>query len=358
MSLATFPNAGVSAQDPVEWRTGEDFRQQLESEIGFQWESSPIRQGLQGLAANQRVAIWLDRRVDPGHELDLAVQDSTLDEGLQRVASAIGGGVSYVGSVAYLGSTPVTAKLATLAAMRRDDAKQLPPSARVRFTATSPWTWETLATPRELLGQLARAADANVVNADQIPHDLWPAGDLPALPLTDRMTLLLAGFDLTFEIASDGSAIGLTPMPAKVSIQRSYSPRGSLNAAMTTIASAFPGVEIKKDRARLAITGTFEQHEAIERLVRGEPVRRVETTPGSKRFDLRVDNQPIGSIIQAVAGRERLEVRMDAATKTKLQQRISLDVKQLTLEELLQQTLGAAEIRYTLQDGVLEIFAP
>jgi hypothetical protein len=307
------------------------------------------------LAANQRIAIWLDRRVDPEHEVDLAVSDSTLDEALQRVGSAIGGGVSYVGSVAYLGSQPVTAKLATLAALRRDEVKLLPTAARSRFASNSAWTWEELATPRELLGQLAQQADTKVLNIDLIPHDLWPAGDLPAMPLTDRMTLLLAGFDLTFDIARDGSAIRLAPMPAEAVIERSYSPRGTLNAAETAVTTAFPGVGMKKAAARLAITGTFEEHEAIERLLRGEPIRRVETTPGSKRFDLRVENQPIGAIVKAVADREKLQLQVEPALQSKLQQLISLDVKQLTLEELLDRALMSTGITHRIEAGVLEL---
>jgi hypothetical protein len=310
------------------------------------------------LATSQRIAIWLDRRVDPGHEVDLAVDDSTLDEALQRVGSAIGGGVSYVGSVAYLGSQPVTAKLATLAALRRDEVKLLPSAARTRFASSSAWTWEELATPRELLGQLAQQADTKVLNIQLIPHDLWPAGDLPAMPLTDRMTLLLAGFDLTFDIARDGSAIRLTPMPAEAVIERSYSPRRSLNAAETAVTTGFPSVGVKKAAARLVIIGTFEEHEAIDRLLRGEPIRRVEATPGSKRFDLRVENQPIGAIVKAVADREKLQLRVEPALQSRLQQLISLDVKQMTLDELLDRALLSTGITHRIEAGVLELRSP
>ncbi len=355
VALAVPANFGVCAEDASSWRTGEDFRRQLDSTVGFQWEASPIREGLRGLATNQRVAIWLDRRVDPEYEVDLAVSDSTLDEALQRVGSSIGGGVSYVGAVAYLGSQPVTAKLATLAALRRDEVKLLPTAARIRFAENSAWTWEELATPRELLSELAQQANTKVLNIDQIPHDLWPAGDWPAMPLTDRMTLLLAGFDLTFDIARDGSAIRLTPMPAEAVIERSYSPRGSLNAAESAVAAAFPGVGVKKAAARLAITGTFEEHEAIDRLLRGEPVRRVETTPGTKLFDLRVENQSIGAIIKAVADSEKLQLQVDPALRAKLQQLISLDVKQLTLDELLDRALKSTGINHRIEDGVLEL---
>ncbi|MBI2478165.1 MAG: STN domain-containing protein [Planctomycetia bacterium] len=356
--LAVAAQVGVSAADNVAWRTGEDFRRQLNSTLGFQWEGSPIRQGLHGLANNQRIAIWLDRRVDPGYEVDLLVTDATLEEALQRVGREIGGGVSFVGSVAYLGPKPVTEKLATLAAIRRDEVKALPTAARVRFETSTAWTWEALATPRELLSQLAQSAGTRVINIDQIPHDLWPAGDLPPMPLTDRMTLLLAGFDLTFEIARDGSAIRLTPMPREVSVERSYSPRGSLNDAATNITRAFPGLRIRKDGARLAITGTYEEHEAIDRLIRGETIRQAETTAGSKRFDLQFKNQPIGDIIKLIAEREALELRADTASQAKLQQRISLDVKQLTLEGLLEQVLMDTGVTHRIADGVLELRVP
>jgi hypothetical protein len=144
-------------------------------------------------------------------------------------------------------------------------------------------------------------------------------------------------------------------MPEQVSLERSYSPRGSLNAMTTTIAGAFPNVGMKKDGARLVITGTFEEHEVIDRLIRGETIRRAETVPGSKRFDLRVENQPIGAIIKAVAEREALQLRMDVASQAKLQQRISLDVKQLTLEELLDRALMSTGVTHHIDSGVLEL---
>jgi hypothetical protein len=341
-------------ENAIDWRTGKEFRSQLESMIGFQWESSPIREGLRGLSDNQRIAIWLDRRVDPNHLMDLTVNNVTLDSALRQVGESIGGGVSYIGAVAYIGSKPVTAKLATLAALRRDEVKGLPSAARSRFSTKSVSAWKELSTPRELFRQLAQTARARVINIEQIPHDLWPARSLPTMSLTDRMTLLLAGFDMTFEIARDGSAIRLVPIPTEVSIERRYSPNGSLNVASAKLSATFPAIDIKKAGARLVVRGTFEQHEAIGRLLRGETTRHSEPIdPNSKRFDLRVDNQPIGAIIKAVAGREMLEVQIAPTVQEKLQQRVSFDVKQLTLEQLFEKTLNGAGIMFRIDDGVL-----
>lgn len=355
--LACLTGSSAAAVEPPAWKTGAAFDRQLDSTIGFHWESSPIRESLRRLATNQGVSIWLDRRVDPAHEVNLLVNDVSLDQALHRIGSALGGGACYVGSVAYLGSVPVTEKLATLAALRRDDVKRLPGAARTRFEQAANWTWEPVSTPRELLDQLARSVNAKITNSEQIPHDLWAAGNVPAMPVTDRMTLLLAGFDLTFEIARDGSAIRLVPMPETVAIERSYPPRGSLNAMSKMIWQAFPDIEIKKTGAQLTISGTFEQHELIGRLVRGEKIRRADPIPGSQRFDLHVDKQPVSAILKVIAQREGLTVRIDPSIRAKLEQRISYDVKQLTLDELLEQTLSPVGITHRIDEGILELRA-
>ena len=53
-----------------------------------------------------------------------------------------------------------------------------------------------------------------------------------------------------------------------------------------------------------------------------------------------------------------LEVRVDSAIRSKLQRRISLDVKQLTLEELLERALGSEGIAHKVEGSVLELRAP
>ena len=84
----------------------------------------------------------------------------------------------------------------------------------------------------------------------------------------------------------------------------------------------------------------------------------MDTTPGSKRFDLRVENQPIGAIVKALAEREGLQLKIDLASQAKLQQRVSLDVKQLTLDELLDRALLSTGVTRRIADGVLELSLP
>ncbi len=353
--LLCLTTAAVDAQSNVPWRTGSDFERQLGAGIGFEWRASPVRAGIQSIAANQKVAIWLDRRVDPGFEVDLLVQDATLKEGLQRIGSAVGGGVSFVGSVAYIGSPEVTQRLATLAALRRDEVKRLPTAARTKFATSAAWQWEELSTPKELLADLTISANTNVVNPELIVHDLWAASDWPAMPMTDRLTLLLAGFDLHFEIARDGSAIRLIEMPNEATIERSYTPGTSLNAVTARIAKALPNVAVKKSGTRLTINGTFEQHQDVANLLRGKPVRTAPMDNVEKLFDLRVENELIGGIIKTIANREKLEVKADEASLAMLSRRVSFEVKQLTLDALLKRTLAETGISHQIEGSVLEL---
>ena len=45
--------------------------------------------------------------------------------------------------------------------------------------------------------------------AERIPHDLWPAGNLPELSLAEQLTVLLIGFDLTFELRPEDRRLRL-----------------------------------------------------------------------------------------------------------------------------------------------------
>ncbi len=299
--------------------------------------------------------MWLDRRIDPDQSLDLSVQDLTLEEAFEQISSSLECGVSQVDAVVYLGPRDVSSKLATLAAIKREQIKKLPSATRARFESRAAWHWDDLATPRELLARLAAEVNLKVANLERVPHDLWPANALPPLPLTDRLTLFFAGFDMSFDVAPDGSAIRPAPLPATVVMEQGYTPRGSLAAATTTIASAFPHVEVKQVGTRLMIAATFEEHVEIARLMRGERVRPRRAAVGETGYDLQALNQPIGAILKLVAERSKLTVQIAPDMQAKLEQRVSLEVKQAKLNELLDKLLTPNGVKYRLNGDVLEL---
>ena len=354
----TFGASGV-AQDTPTWKTGAAFRQQLEQpRVGFRWGgSATLRSSLANLSRNQQVAIWLDRRVNPDQLLDLSVQDVSLDIALRTVAVHLGCGVCYVGSVAYIGPISITTKLATLAAIKREEANKLPTSPRTRFQKAEAWQWEAVTEPKELLVHIARQAQVRVMKLERLPHDLWQAGELPPLAVTDRLSLLFAGFDLTYDIAPDGTAIRPAAIPDSVLIKRPYTPRsGAVATLASRIAKDFRDVTVRREGTRLIIQGSIEDHDQIERLLRGETVKRRVGPAVERRYDLKTTNV-VGAIINVIADREELQVNVDPSIRNKLKNRVSVEVQQASLRHLLDALLAPVGIRYEL-DGKTLLLLP
>ena len=346
------------ASDVVAWYTGKDFQRQLQLPGPISWSDQSLRQGLKGVAKSQRIAIWLDRRIDPDRVMNITTRGETLQATLQQIAERLGVGVGFVGDVVYIGPKPVATRLATIAAIKRQATAKLPSEARTQWQRQQPFRWEALTSPRELLEQLATEVKVGgpieVVQSDRLPHDLWATGDYPPLPPTDRLTLLLAGFDLSFDLARDGTKIRLASMPKSVSISQTFSPDNALRAEQQ-IGRAFPNVKMERRGNRLTATGRFEDLELIGRVLRGEKVTPLVIDGAKTRFDLKVDNAKVGAIIDTLKKQRNLTVKLDPAVSDKLETLVTFSVQQATLTELLEAALKPVGIAFRLDGTTLEL---
>ena len=67
-------------------------------------------------------------------------------------------------------------RLRTVAFLRGEEIRALPAARRPALLRAEPLSWDELATPRDVIKRLADQRGLSVVNLDQVPHDLWPAG--------------------------------------------------------------------------------------------------------------------------------------------------------------------------------------
>ena len=81
-------------------------------------DGEPAARSTSQPVAAARVAIFLDRRVDPDQRVEFSSDDVPLEELFVRLAKKLKLGTCQVGSVVYLGPPDIAAKLATMAAMR------------------------------------------------------------------------------------------------------------------------------------------------------------------------------------------------------------------------------------------------
>jgi len=336
------------------WKTGPALRKQLDTPLSLTWGDREVRGALAGLSNSTGVAIFLDRRIDPSRKLTISAADEPQRTVLLQTAEQVEGGVSLVGPVVYIGPKATAGKLATLAALKRQEAGKFSPELRIRLTKNEAWHWDELAEPRQLLAELAARGGVRVANPELVPHDLWPAASWPALHWTERMTLLLAGFDLTYEAAGAG-AIRLVPLPEDVVSEKTYTPRGDADEVAADLRRNVPAAKIAVEGRTLRVWAAAEDHDRIERLLRGESVKTTKVTPGQKRYSLIVENKPAGAVVKTIASQLGKKLKVDPALAEKLEADVSLKVQEVPLDELLTKTLSTLGLTYRLTEDSLEI---
>jgi len=343
------PAAEARAYDPASpnWLTGKAFDQQLELPADLACANRPLGTVLVNLAQSQRLAIWLDRRVDPDRLLALSISAEPLKAVLEQIAAREELGYSTLGPVVYFGPTDAAAKLRTLAYLRNEELKSLAAARRKAFTNHRSWQWNDLATPRDLLSLLAREAHVDFSGLEQVPHDLWPARSLPALSWIDRLTLVAIQFNLTFQVAPDGKSVALVGVPDTVVASRSYPAGADGRETVRTWAGQFPQADVSLAGDHIVVQGHVEDLEAI---LAGTTTRRTTTkvtSPGKQVYKLTTE-KPLGVLLEELGKRLELDFQLDrsaiAEAGISLQQIVSVKVEDVSLDELIDAVLAPAKL--------------
>ena len=356
--LLVFLAASMGPASATDWLTGADFHRQLRLVSGVAWHGDPLRDALENLSRQQRVVIFLDRQIDPDRRVDFSVRDVSLAELLEQLAEDLGLGICYLDAVVYIGPPEVASRLQILSLVRRDQITRLPQQMRQRWLNKEPLSWNRLAEPRQLIASLAAELPVEVANAERIPHDLWPAVSLPPLSWTNRMLLLLAGFELTFEFESiNASAVRmrLVDMSQLQGITRTFPLSSAARQRLATVRERFPTARVRTSGRTVSITASLVQHEVIHGLMDAGGRREVKPTEGRQVHSLRVENQPVGALISVVARQLKLEVTYGPGAQSMLDERVTLDVNQVSTEELLRTMLQPAGLKFELEGANLTI---
>jgi hypothetical protein len=344
------------AEDAPRWKTGGSFTSQLQERVDFECRE-PVREGLARLSQVYGVAVFLDRRIDPDQPIMVSVQAQPLEEALRTIAHQAKAEISLLGPVIFLGPLQPSRDLATLAALRRHDVGKRSADAKTRLLRPSTMQWKELAQPRQLLEELGSQAGVNFENIDAVPFDLWPAVNLPPLPWVDRVTLVLIGFGLTFEIDERVTSARVIPAPAAPRLENRYSPRGGAAELSAQLRRVMPEAQIRVEQDQLIVAARQEDHDKIQRLLTGQSVKTTQPSKsgGEKLYSLKVPNQPAGSVIQAVAKSIGKQPRYPSAVAEKLRQNVTFEVRDATLGYLLDTTLTPLGLTYRLSEDVLEV---
>ncbi len=332
------------------------FSRQLQQSVHIRGSVAPLLPTLQRISQAHGIGIFLDRRLDPQHPLELRGPAQPLAELLQTIAREQGARVSLLAPVAYIGPAPTTDKLATLLELNREQVRQMNPVEQRKWQTVTPTAWPFLTEPRQLVMNWCQMRGVALQGTDQIPHDLWAAQQLPPLDLLQQLTIVLAGFDLCV-LFEPNEQPRISPIPDRVVITRGYPWSDRQAARQANADSPFPDLSTERRDGQLWVTGSIEDHQRVVEWLRGPAGRRPQRmAPTQQRYTLTVKNQPRSRVLEALAEQLNLELTWDNLDEAVRSEVISFHVQNVSVQELLRAVLGDSGLGYRMDNRTLAIY--
>ena len=317
--------AALLVQDPEP--PGEPLPAVLAKAVpGVRLEATPVRRAVTRAAAANGAAVVFGRGVDPTAPASLDAADETVAGVLQRLAGQAGAAAVPVGGAVFVGPPEACAALLAEVAARRAELAPAPGvrrAPRERALAEQAFAWEDLTTPRALLDEVAARFGLSVENADAVPHDLWPAGRLPAADAPAALSAVLVPCGLTFAWTDDRTGVRVEPLPA------GFDPPPA--PPLTAFAAGVP------ERASVGEGG-------------GVPLDR-------QRFTLKVEGETVRRVMGAVRGvRFDYDPRALAVGGGDLDARVTLDLKQADADTFLTALFAPASVAFEWEGTTVRLF--
>lgn len=370
--------ATPSTTSGTEFVTGRRFEEALEKSLSLAWQGQNLRDGLRKLSETRQVAILLDRRIDPGQQMSLQVQNVSLKSLLNLIANEGGADVSVLGTVIYIGPVVTAARLRTVEEIAASQLVSRRPAivsgdasanrqTRRSFELLQRHTlsWRDLTTPRELLERIGKMYALQIRSLDRVPHDLWAESVIPSATSSQLLTAVLAQFDLSFEWTKNGDAIQIVPMPQAPRIERTFTlKRDTESVILPELKQRLPPLAIKAAGRRVTVAGTVEQLELVEALIHPE---RSQTPPrthqrpaggGITTFTFAA-NAPLIAFLNTLEKQAGYEFRYDADALEKagidLEKRIRLEASELPAEEVFQKMFPPLNIAFKVEGKTVHL---
>lgn len=280
--------------------------------VGIEFSGGEIREELTRFAKNQKLHFFLDRRVDPGLVLQIRVPLSPIGDVFSELARSVELEFCEIGHIAYFGPPGSVAKLQGSRFLIRERMEELSLKTQLAFQQPIALKIRKLETPREILLKLADRMKISILNPEVIPHDHWPELDFSNIRGCDLLSLLLVGFDATYEISRDGTRIRIVPIPVNIT-------------------ERFPMESVfapdSKDRKTPPSASKSRESAGKEKRLAGE-----------------FKNAKISDILKKLADSQGLELKIDSETLAKkgisLEQTLTLKFQDKTTEQLIRQVLN------------------
>ena len=314
------------------------------------WVDAPLRDRLMTVAKHQRIAVFLDRRVDPGTTVTISQTGVTFEQFLWALAAQLDLDACRIGDVYYLGPPATAQRLPVIAARVHKDIDALPSHEKPRATKLSNVAWPPLTDPEVLLRQTMD--EAGIVWPIEVEHDVWAGGNLPEMEFADRLTLLLAGFGLAANLPQQLTE-PLEPVVALTDVAPKHLVISQSDEAKTLLKAArkeFKGIaQLNRRGSSITGSGTVGDLARVRRwLVEQQtPVAR---PADQNTFTMNGTTATRLQILRKVADSLNRQLAFVDEHQTLLSERVTLNVSNVSIDELLEEILSGAGLSADLSE--------
>jgi len=330
--------------------TGKKLDRRNLQELSFWWKDAELRDRLMAFSNTEKIAVMLDRRIDPSTLMNLGVEKRTVEQIFWRVSSAAKIGVCRIEDCYYFGPIDTVVALPIALDTLSRQAKKVRRRSNVKWTIKRPVRTGPIVATKALIEAIADKHGFSVNGLKELPHDLWYEVSLPPTSVIGQMQLMLAGFGKTFEIDSDGKSITIIDFPKLQSARREFSV-AKKPANTKELIEQFPDLKISFRSKAVTATGPPLQLAQLE----AKLIEQVQSlTGGGERFTLKTESDRL-TILRTIAQTSKLELDLGSIDPANLSDRIKLNVNKVTQAELLFETLNGTRFRAHVQDGKLVV---
>jgi len=348
--FVTLPPIAYSADRDVSrhgpFRQENDLQDQLEQRRSVTVKSVPLRDLLLDLQSETGICIFLDRRIDPSSRMSLNTPLVRTDELLRMIAKELPeAGVSIGYDLVYVGPRNCTKRFRTLVecnrATIRSSHRAFLKETYSNLALKSELRWDDLASPRDIVSRLTADVGLAFTNPQDIPHDLWPGGQLPSLSFVESVTLLLLQFDLTFEVQPEGNTCRVVEIPDDILIEKRHSiPREKRESARSIVETRLPELSARWTKTEVRFRGTVEEHEQVAELLRRRSENDHADADESLKTRLLTLSIPAGVTYRQVIAQLQqagIRIRDEAGLGEKLDTAVTVNLRRLPGERFFSQ---------------------
>jgi hypothetical protein len=329
-------------------------------------ENLSLREVVRGVEYAIGSTVWLDRRLDGEQSISLPPGPRSISALLQEVCQQAHAELAWIENLLYL-APPGQASHIEAAYWRLFTQPATP-----RWRETAPLRqWSSSREVSELIGGLKGETPLPIAHLIDLPKDRWGAASLASASLAAHWTCLLAGFDRTL-IPDDVEGWRLGPLPsdseaAAVVWEYPASLRQVPTAKLQGWRQQWPGSEVNLlPQGGFRITATVAAHRELIALANALKYRPV--PPGraggkkasqASRYSLNLQGT-VGDKLPPLTQQLGYALKPWPLPDAVMQRRLAVELKDVTLPELLDALGRVAGLKLELQGETirLEVLTP